>query len=521
MNDVSYPQHQTREFHAETPLRILFCHWGRGGAGWKIAFDCVAKPASSLTRLLRWVSRSRSEDSLKTITSARDIRSTRARIASSTIASSVPAGPPDRQVKTLSVNNVSARVDEGGCLANGASCMAGSPTAGAITERTRNILLWHWGRVGPGSKMTYELARELYNVSGIDLTVSGAEGSQLAELARSDANIVTRNIKTFQGDKTALSGKLRAALGLLGLPRVVRDFRRILSEQQIEVAICTMPSIWDVAALTVLRGRKSRYILVMHDAKLHPGDHYPMRETVHRLGIETADALIVLTDHVGRAAQDLYGFPAHRIWTVPHGRLSFDAGIAAPRAFPSRPIRLLFFGRIVKYKGLGHLLDAYRILRRRNIAVELDIVGSGDLAPYKPHLAGLPDVTITNTWVDEEKIAQALTQADIVVLPYLEASQSGVAASALTAGLPIVATPVGGLVEQVRCGETGIIAKGMQAEDLAAAVQRFIDDPALYETCSAGALRHAREELGWRRIANRVADIVAEVASQPRRKEEQ
>jgi glycosyltransferase involved in cell wall biosynthesis len=399
------------------------------------------------------------------------------------------------------------------------SSAASSVATAAVPEHNREVLLWQWGHAF--GKFTYELARELRNVPGIKATVSAARGSELASLAGSDANIAVRLVRTFEGEKLSAAGKLAAAVGLLGLPRLARDFRRSLAEGPAEVAICTFQSIWDVAAIPILRRHTSRFILILHDAKFHLGDHYPFRESVLGWEIETADALIVLSDHVGRVARDFHGFPPDRIWIVPHGALSFGAGVAAPRAFPSnRPVRLLFFGRIVAYKGLGHLFDAYRILRERGVALELDIVGSGDFAPYRSHLAGLSDVTITNAWVDEEKIAEALARADVVVLPYIEASQSGVAAAALTAALPIVATPVGGLVEQVSCGRTGIIAKGMQAEDLAAAIQRFTRDPSLYETCSAGALQHAREELGWARIATRIADIVHEVASRPRRRDQ-
>jgi glycosyltransferase involved in cell wall biosynthesis len=63
--------------------------------------------------------------------------------------------------------------------------------------------------------------------------------------------------------------------------------------------------------------------------------------------------------------------------------------------------------------------------------------------------------------------------------------------------LPIVAEAAGGLVEQMSCGRRDIIANGMPAEDLAAAIQCFTHDPSLYETCSAGAPRRTREELGW------------------------
>ena len=397
------------------------------------------------------------------------------------------------------------------------------PPLVAVPGRPRKVLLWYWGRADAGDKFTYELAlelaHELSNAPGFRLTVSASTGSQLAMLADSDKNIVLRTVRTFDGNKASWTGKVSAATGLLGLPRLARDFRKILSERPTDVAICTFQSIWDVAAIPILRRHASRFILILHDAKFHPGDYYPFRESVLRWEVASADALIVLSEHVGRAAQQLYDFPPDRIWTVPHGAFSFGSGVVAPRTFPhNRPMRLLFFGRILKYKGLGHLLDAYRLLRERGAAVELDIVGSGDLAPYKSQLAGLSDVSINNAWVAEEQIAHALARADIVMLPYVEASQSGVAAAALTAALPIVATPVGGLVEQVRCGQTGIIAKGIGPEDLAAAIRSLIDDPSLYETCSAGALRHAREELGWTRIATDIAEILKEVAIRPSRR---
>jgi glycosyltransferase involved in cell wall biosynthesis len=441
------------------------------------------------------------------------------------MSSLVPAGWYHSRARRLAAETPSYLRNRRGPLANYQAStiteLSSRLALAAVPKRPRKVLLWHWGVVGAGAKFTFELARELRNVPGIELTVSAAEGSQLSRLAGSDTNIAVREVRTFQGDKTSPSGKLRAVLGLLGLPGLARDFRKILSERSTDVAMCTMQSIWDVAAIPSLRRQTSRFILILHDAKLHPGDYYPFRESVMRWEIATADALIVLSDHVGRVARDFRGFSPDRIWTVPHGAFSFGSGAAAPRAFPSnRPLRLLFLGRIVAYKGLGLLLDAYRILRERGIAVELDIVGSGDLAPYSSRLAGLSDVTITNAWVDEEKIAEALARADVVVLPYIEASQSGVAAAALTAALPIVATPVGGLVEQVSCGRTGIIAKRMQAEDLAAAIQCFTHDPSLYETCSAGALQHAREELGWAGIATMVADIVHEVASRPSRRDQ-
>ena len=73
-------------------------------------------------------------------------------------------------------------------------------------------------------------------------------------------------------------------------------------------------------------------------------------------------------------------------------------------------------------------------------------------------------------------------------------------------------------MEQMRFERTSMIAKGMGSGDLAAAILSSTDDPFLYETCSAGALEHARSELGWSRIATEIAAIAKEVALRPRRR---
>jgi glycosyltransferase involved in cell wall biosynthesis len=151
------------------------------------------------------------------------------------------------------------------------------------------------------------------------------------------------------------------------------------------------------------------------------------------------------------------------------------------------------------------------MLRADGVAVELDIVGSGDLRPYAA-LWQLDGVRAKNRWLDETDIAAALLHSDLLILPYVEASQSGVAPAAASAGLPVVATPVGGLEEQVRHGVTGLIAESTAPASLAAAIRRLIEDDALYARCSSGALAHARDELGWDAIAVKLTGIAVAAA---------
>ena len=396
--------------------------------------------------------------------------------------------------------------------------MAIAQTADHYSPENRRVLVWHWGKEGAGAKFTGALARGLSDMPGTELAVSAAISSDLARDISDGTDLPLQSVKTFEGDKATWSGRFAAGLGLLGLPRIGAEFSGALAEFGPDVALCAFQSIWDLAALPVLRRAASRFVLVLHDAEPHPGDRYPMRGAVLGWEVKTADALIALSDHVAREAQRIYGFPADRIYTVPHGAFTFGDPVTEPRQFPKgRPFRLLFFGRILAYKGLGLLIEAYRLLRQQGLEIELFIVGSGDMSPYRDALQELDGISVQNGWVDDDAIAEALRHADAVVLPYIEASQSGVAAASFSVALPVIATPVGGLVEQVDDGLTGLIAEAVTAKALASSIAHLATSSDVYEACSSGALRHAQETLDWKVISKRVSGIIDEVVKRPRR----
>lgn len=106
--------------------------------------------------------------------------------------------------------------------------------------------------------------------------------------------------------------------------------------------------------------------------------------------------------------------------------------------------------------------------------------------------------------------------SDAVVLPYNVSSQSGVAAASFGSGRPVVATPVGGLMEQVIPG-TGVIAKDMSAEAFADALTVLIGDPMLFDRCGAGALHHGQMDLDWQDFAQSLGDVIKQVCRMPRR----
>ena len=375
------------------------------------------------------------------------------------------------------------------------------------------VLFWHWGRGGAGSKFTFELVRAAQQVGEIDCYVSAVADCELADLIKSlEEPLPLCEIDTFKGNKATLTGKLAALYGLTGLGLIGRQFKEFVARHQIDLVVCTMPAIWDMAVLKVIRDLNLPFIVVVHDATPHPGDSYPFRHLGMRREMAAADGLIVLSNHVKQQVMARHPIPEDSIWTMPHG--AFEFGAKHHRQLDhSRPIRLLFLGRIVAYKGLDLLLDAYRLLKEQGANVTLEVMGSGDISPYSAQLDALSGVTLINQWVDEGDIGAALSRNDVMVLPYREASQSGVAASAATAGMPMIATPVGGLTEQVVDGMTGVIAATTCPYGVASAIRRFIEDHDLYARCSAGAIAYAEQELGWEPIAQRMVSIARDVVS--------
>ncbi|WP_407696949.1 glycosyltransferase family 4 protein [Skermanella mucosa] len=305
-----------------------------------------------------------------------------------------------------------------------------------------------------------------------------------------------------------------AVVALSRLPQVRRRFREYLEKHEIDVVLCTMQHLWNPFMLPAIRRVGARYVVTIHDATLHPGERFLPYQWWLDWEIRQADGYVVLSDHVGGVLRTRHRTAADRIAVAPCGPFNqfIDAGRACrPAAEIRAPRRLLFFGRIIAYKGLDLLLDAYGRLKAAHPDLSLAIYGDGDLSPYRAALEGLADVTVENRYIGEEELPAILEEADLVVLPYREASQSGVLVLAEAAGLPVVGTPAGALVEQIVPGVNGLIAAGISGEALAASIGRLLDDPALYHRCIQGIARNA--EYRWSEAGDRISRFLLDPGS--------
>ena len=191
---------------------------------------------------------------------------------------------------------------------------------------------------------------------------------------------------------------------------------------------------------------------------------------------------------------------AHKIYVVQHGA-SLSKEIGAGRDVPkelegldrSRPV-VLFFGRIEPYKGLQLLIDAARMLRTAGRSIQIIIAGSGSVEGYD----GLCEdgIVLINRYIPDSEIKELFGASDILVLPYLTATQSGVVPLAYLLGKAVVATNVGAIEEIVIDGVTGRLVEPQDATRLARAMEDVLSDQELLERLSAGARQFALGALG-------------------------
>jgi D-inositol-3-phosphate glycosyltransferase len=166
----------------------------------------------------------------------------------------------------------------------------------------------------------------------------------------------------------------------------------------------------------------------------------------------------------------------------------------------------LFFGYVRRYKGLDLLLESWPRVRARR-AVTLLVAGEcyEDPAPYRALAAsagGEPGVRLMLRYAPDEEVEALFKAADVVVLPYRSATQSGVTHVAYALGVPVITTDVGGLAETVHPDETGLVVPPGDPEALAAAIVRYFAER--MATRLAAGVAALRESHSWETLANEV-----------------
>jgi D-inositol-3-phosphate glycosyltransferase len=204
------------------------------------------------------------------------------------------------------------------------------------------------------------------------------------------------------------------------------------------------------------------------------------------------DAKFILTPH---PLYDVFGEPK-------------DKDEAKRALGVSGPV-ILFFGFIREYKGLHVLLDA---MPKTVKDVPLTLVVAGEFYEDKDSYTEQIDrlqlkgsVKVLDRFIPNEAVGDYFSAADVLVLPYRSATQSGITQIAFAFDLPVIATHVGGLPEVVTDGETGFLVPPDDPEALADAVIRYFQTDCLKKFSEN--VRRERGRFSWEAFTEAVERI--------------
>jgi glycogen synthase len=213
---------------------------------------------------------------------------------------------------------------------------------------------------------------------------------------------------------------------------------------------------------------------------------------IERRAERRAAATIVYTDRLAECIAGDGGNPTvHVIRRGVESAAFATAGEPFLRGLPGRH-RVLFVGRMVGSKGVELLVQAAARLRTQG--VDVVFVGDGAARPAVERLArrlGVDDRVHVTGFIAHSRVPAALASADLLVLPSMYEELGTVLIEAMHAGVPVVASRVGGIPEAVEHGVTGLLVEPGDVAGLAAAVDAVLSDPALAGRLAAGARRRA------------------------------
>ncbi len=210
------------------------------------------------------------------------------------------------------------------------------------------VLVWQWGRRGAGPRYAAELVRAFNRDPSVTAVLSLSDRAEL--LQTRSPPVCAKPVATY----SSIAG---LGLRLLTAPVLVPELARWIRRERVDIALCAMPAAMDLVMAAALLIARVPYVVVVHEADLHPGDRFALQIRLQRWLVRGARGLVALSSHVAGRARvlGLVGNKPLMMAALPPFHYGHD--LPPPGAHGGR-LRLLSFGRLLPYKGLDLLAEA-------------------------------------------------------------------------------------------------------------------------------------------------------------------
>jgi glycosyltransferase involved in cell wall biosynthesis len=269
-----------------------------------------------------------------------------------------------------------------------------------------------------------------------------------------------------------------------------------------------------VSQISILKEIRNRYPNIEIAGIIHnvlPHEPFPFQRSLTRRLFKLTDHPVVLSNQTLREYRDLmFGKRPTKLFHPVYEEDWPDEDRNAIRkrlGYEEDDIVVLFFGLVRQYKGLDVLIDALNLMNLDNTRIKPLIVGEFYIEPQtilnKIKPSHLHHYEIINRYVPDDEAAMYMMAADLMVLPYRSASQSGVLSNALNFSLPVVVSDLAGLTEQVDHGRTGYIVPAEDSVSLAKELFNIVTNVNLGQIRENVTLK--KQSLSWDRFVDELS----------------
>ena len=247
---------------------------------------------------------------------------------------------------------------------------------------------------------------------------------------------------------------------------------------------------------------KSPVLFICHN--VFPHERFPLDRFLTKLVLSKGDYFILHSEKETAELKSILPDPKYRVNMHPTYEF-FKMREMKERTDKEK--RLLFFGLVRPYKGLKVLLKALKELSDIFLTVAGDFGGTeGDYEELLNDSSLQGRVDIHNGYIPDKDVQGYFENCDAVVLPYIDATQSGIAQVAFGFGKPVIATDAGGLPEVVTDSLTGVMVKADDTESLRDGILKFYE---LKEsgTDFEGNIEKDSERFTWEHLVNTIFEL--------------
>ena len=237
------------------------------------------------------------------------------------------------------------------------------------------------------------------------------------------------------------------------------------------------PCFWSICKLL----RREKILFVCHN--VFPHERFPLDRLLTKWTLGCGRYFITQSKMDARDLLSVKHDAVYRVTPHPTYGMFCKQGMSMQKAREQLQIDqgqrvLLFFGFVRKYKGLQYLLEAMKLLKERDFKVQLWVVGDfgEDKNEYVEQIRTFEiedQVQMVQGYVPDDEVEKYFAASDLVVLPYLSATQSGIVQIAFGFEKPVLVTEVGGLPDVVTNGKTGYVVEPRSAEMIAEAIMDY------------------------------------------------